>query len=82
MVEHQQLKGRVTNLLAGEIALVADEHLVHLFVGVAVNLIHPLLHIVEALLVRHVVHNNDAMCATVILRAVNLSKQLKMITHH
>uniref|UniRef100_A0A6B2LLP1 Uncharacterized protein n=1 Tax=Arcella intermedia TaxID=1963864 RepID=A0A6B2LLP1_9EUKA len=50
------------------VALVADEHLVDVLAGVPVDLLQPLLHVREGLLVRHVVDHNDPMRAPVVAR--------------
>ena len=47
----------VHHLFRCQITLVAHEQLVDVLIGVSVNLIEPLLHVVEALLVCHIVHN-------------------------
>ena len=54
------------NLLICHIALVAHQQLVHAFRSVAVDLLKPLLHIVEAVHVRDIVDNADAMSAAVV----------------
>lgn len=46
---------RGDDLVRSEIALVPDEELVDILAGVAVDLVQPLLDIVEAVLVGHVV---------------------------
>ena len=43
-------RGEVDNLLCGHVVLVADEQLVHVLRGVAVNLLQPLLDVLEGLL--------------------------------
>ena len=47
----------VNDFLAGQIALVAHQQLVDILVCVPINLIQPLLHVIEALLVCHIVHH-------------------------
>merc|ERR1719499_770825 len=47
--------------LGGQVALVPDEQLVHVIRGVLIDLLHPVLDVVEGLLVRHIIHNNDAV---------------------
>lgn len=57
-LERQYLGSLVVhNLLGCQITLVANKKLVHILIGIPVNLIQPLLHVVEALLVCDVVHN-------------------------
>ena len=57
-----------THPLAGKVTLVANKHLVHFVVGISINLIHPLLDIVERFLICHIVHNDDSMGSSVIRR--------------
>ena len=52
--------------LVDEITFVADEQLVHIFVGVAVNFVQPRLDIREAVFVGHVVDDDDTVCAAVV----------------
>ena len=54
--------------LAVHVALVSDEQLVDVLARVLVDLIQPLLDIVEALAVRDVVHDDDAVRAAVVAR--------------
>lgn len=69
-----QKKGRKTNLgdcvlddlLVRHIALVADEQLVDALGGVPVDLLQPLLDVVEAVHVGDVVDNADAVGAPVV----------------
>ena len=56
----------LNNLLVCHIALVAYEKLVHTFCGVAVNLLQPLLHVVERVHVGHIVDDADAMSTTIV----------------
>ena len=56
----------LNNLLIRHIALVADKELVDALSGVAVNLLQPLLHVVEGVHVGDIVDDADAMGTTVI----------------
>jgi len=56
------------NLLVCHIALVAYEKLVHTLGGVTVDLLQPLLDVVEAVHVGDIVHNTDTMGAAVVGR--------------
>lgn len=56
------------DLLVRHIALVADQELVHTFRRVSVDLLQPLLDIVEAVHVRNIVDNANAVCAAVVGR--------------
>lgn len=56
----------VDNLLLGHIALVADEKLVNTLGGVAVNLLQPLLDVVERVHVGDIVDNADAVGTAVV----------------
>ena len=56
------------NLLVRHIALVADKQLVHTLCRIAVNLLQPLLHVVEAVHVGDIVDNADAVCTAVVGR--------------
>lgn len=58
--------GVLDDLLVRHIALVADEQLVDALSGVAVDLLQPLLDVVERVHVGHIVDNADAMGATVV----------------
>lgn len=60
--------GVLDDLLVGHIALVADEKLVDTFGGVAVNLLQPLLDVVERVHIGHIVDDADAVGATVVGR--------------
>jgi hypothetical protein len=60
---------RVLNhLLVGHIALVANQELVHTLGGVSVNLLEPLLDIVEAVHVGDIVDNADTVSTTIVRR--------------
>jgi len=56
----------VNHLLVRHIALVAYKKLVDTLRGVAVDLLQPLLDVVEAVHIRDVVDNADSMCAAVV----------------
>lgn len=60
--------GVLDYLLVLHIALVADEQLVDALGGVTVNLLEPLLDIVERVHVGHIVHHADTVGATVVGR--------------
>ena len=60
---------RAHDAFGGQIGLVADQQLVDIFRRVSVNLVQPLLDIVEGLGVRHVVDNNNTMGAAVVGRS-------------
>lgn len=60
--------GVLHDLLVLHVALVADEQLVDALGGVSVNLLKPLLDVVERVHVGHIVHYTDAVGATVIGR--------------
>lgn len=63
------LGGVVFNdLLVDQVRLVANEQLVDALAGVPIDFQHPRLDIVECFLVRHVVHDNDAVGAAVVGR--------------
>ena len=67
--ENIYLRGRVVdNLLCGQIAFVSDQKFVDVFAGVAVDLLQPLLDVVERLLIGHVVHDDDAVSAAIVTR--------------
>lgn len=59
----------IDDLLISDIALVADEQLVDALGGVAVDLLQPLLHVVEGVHVGNIVDNADAVSATVVGRS-------------
>lgn len=56
----------VDDLLVGHIALVPDEQLVDAFGGVSVDLLKPLLHVVEGVHVGNIVDDANAVGATVV----------------
>jgi hypothetical protein len=58
--------GVLNHLLIGHIALIADKQLVHAFGGVPVDLLEPLLDVVERIHVRHIIDNADAVCTSVV----------------
>lgn len=58
--------GVIDDLLVSHIALVADEQLVDALGGVSVDLLQPLLHVVERVHVGNIVDNADAVSATVV----------------
>ena len=58
--------GVLNDLLVGHIALIANEKLVHTLCRVAVDLLKPLLHIVEAVHVGDIVDDADTVGATVV----------------
>jgi hypothetical protein len=58
--------GVLNNLLIGHIGLVAHQQLVHALSGVAVDLLKPLLHVVERVHVGDIVDDADAVSATVV----------------
>lgn len=58
----------VDNLLVGHIALVTNKQLVDALGSVAVNLLEPLLDVVEGFLLGGVVDNNDTVGTTVVRR--------------
>jgi hypothetical protein len=49
-----------------QIALVAYQQLVDVLAGVSVDLMQPLLNILKAVSVCHIVHYNDAVCSAVV----------------
>ncbi len=81
---HAWNSGLETYLFACQIALVAHQHFVDLLVSVAVDLIHPLLDVVEALLVGHIVYDDDAVRSTIVLQMsmIKLYAQFKTEHHH
>jgi len=58
--------GVLNDLLVGHIALVTDEKLVDTLGGVTVNLLQPLLDVVERVHIGHIVDDADAVGATVV----------------
>lgn len=58
----------VHHLLNGQITFVAYEQFVDVLARIALNLLQPLLDVVEGLLVRAVVDYDDAVCAPVVRR--------------
>lgn len=58
----------VHHLLDGQITFVAYEQFVDVLARVTLNLLQPLLDVVEGLLVRAIVHYDDAVCAPVVRR--------------
>ena len=70
--------GVVHDLLGGEIALVPHQQFVDALAGVPVDLLQPLLHVVEGLLVRHVVHHDDTVGAAIVARK---GEQRSLVSH-
>ena len=60
--------GVLDNLLVGHIALVSDEELVDALSGVSVDLLQPLLHVVEGVHVGNIVDDADAVSTSVVGR--------------
>lgn len=60
--------GVLDDLLVRHVALVADKQLVDALGGIAVNLLQPLLDVVERVHVGHIVDDADAVSATVVGR--------------
>jgi hypothetical protein len=56
----------VYDFLCGQIALVADKELVDTFTSITINLLQPLLDVVEGNLVCYVINDNDAVGTTVV----------------
>jgi hypothetical protein len=54
------------DLLVRHIALVAYEQLVDTFCGISINLLEPLLNVVERVHIRDIVNHADAVCASVV----------------
>jgi len=54
--------------LRREVGFIAHEELVDVLGGVPVDLVQPLLHVVERLGIRHVVHHDDAVRSAVVRR--------------
>lgn len=61
--------GVLDDLLIGHIALIANKQLVNTLSGVAVDLLQPLLDVVERVHVGDIVHDADAVGATVVRRS-------------
>ena len=59
----------VDDLFGRKIAFVSNEQLVDILIGVAFDFLKPVAHVLERLLVGHVVDDNDAVCATVVARS-------------
>lgn len=60
--------GVLDNLLVRHIALVTDKELVDTLGGVAVDLLKPLLHVVERIHVGHIVDDTDTVGTTIVGR--------------
>jgi len=56
----------VYNLLGRQITLVANQQFVDTFAGISVNFLEPLLHVIERNLVRHIIHDNNTVSASVV----------------
>jgi len=59
---------RADDAFVFEIALVTDQQLVHILGRVAINLVEPLLHVLEAFVVCHVVDYDNTVCTAVVGR--------------
>jgi len=58
--------GEIHHFLGGQVALVAHQQFVDVLAGVSVNLLQPLLHVVEGFLVGDVVDHDDAVSPAVV----------------
>lgn len=58
----------LNDLVAGEVRLVANKDFVHTFRSIVVDLLQPLLHVGERIVVGDIVDDNDAVRSTVIRR--------------
>ena len=58
--------GVIYHFFGSQITFVSDEELVDVLARVSVDLLQPLLHVVERLLVRHVVHHDDPVRPAVV----------------
>ena len=58
--------GVIYHFFGSQITFVSDKKLVDVLARVSVNLLQPLLHVVERLLVGHVVNHDDAVSAAVV----------------
>lgn len=58
--------GGINNFLCGQITFVAYEEFIYILTRITFDFLEPLLHVVEGLLVRAVVHNDDAMRPAVV----------------
>jgi hypothetical protein len=56
----------LNHLLVRHIALVAHQQLVDALGCVSIDLLQPLLHVVEGVHVRHIVDDADAVCAPIV----------------
>jgi hypothetical protein len=54
------------DFLVGHIAFVAHKQLVDAFGSIAINLLQPLLHVVEGFHVCYVIHDTDTVCTAVV----------------
>lgn len=73
------------HLLLGLIGLVANQQLVDIVTGVAIDFVQPLLHIVERLRISHVVDHDDAMGTAIVRRgdgAKVLEKTKSIVVFH
>lgn len=59
----------LNHLLVRHIALISDQQLVHALRSIPVNLLQPLLHVVEAVHIRDIVDDADSVCAAVVGRS-------------
>lgn len=56
----------INDLLIGHIRLIANKQLVHALCGIAIDLLKPLLDVVERVHIRHIVYNTDTVRASII----------------
>ena len=64
--------GVIYHFFGSQITFISDEELVDVLARVSVDLLQPLLHVVERLLVRHVVHHDDPVRPAVVAAKVEL----------
>lgn len=57
------------HLFGGQISLVTNKKLDNILISITINFMKPSLHIVEGILVSHIINNNDAMSSTIVGRS-------------
>lgn len=66
----------IDNFLCGQITLIANQKLVHIFASITFNFFEPLFHVVERFLICAIVHYDNAM-STTIIRRCNLRSETR-----
>uniref|UniRef100_A0A2M4D474 Putative secreted protein n=1 Tax=Anopheles darlingi TaxID=43151 RepID=A0A2M4D474_ANODA len=68
LIRQFRCRGGVDAFLRLQITLVANQQFVHVVASVALDLLQPLFHVLERIVVGAIVHDDDAMCTAIVGR--------------